>query len=208
MFFFQEKLVEIEIYNQNIAKEQIELNKEEAKRHLEETVRKLKEEFEIEKRDAIDQALRNEKMHSQARLDEQRKDYEAKMNELSKNWIDKLNQSLQELRTSLNKEAEKLRLNSCEKVRSEKNAEIENIKEAYETKIDKWKIDYQVKLDDLSQLNIKLSSLQVENEQLRVFINELRQEFQNCIEHFSHLKKKEADFLFPITDTLKEKLKI
>ena len=173
-----------------------------------ETVTKLREQFDIEKKDAVEQALKAEKIQSNNRLEEQRKSYESKMDELSKNWIDKLNKSLQELRTSLNKEAEKLRLNSCEKVRTEKNVEIELIKEGYENKLDKWKIDYQVKLDDLSQLNVKLNTLHTENEQLRIFINELRQEFQNCIEHFSHLKKKEADFLFPITDTLKEKLKI
>ena len=130
------------------------------------------------------------------------------MEELSKSWIDKLNQSLQELRTNLNKEAEKLRVNSCEKVRVEKNIEIEHVKETYENKLDKWKVDFQLKLDELAQLNVKQSTLQNENEQLRLFISELRQEFQNCIEHFSHLKKKEADFLFPLTDTLKEKLKM
>lgn len=130
------------------------------------------------------------------------------MEELSKTWIDKLNQSLQELRASLNKESEKLRLNSCEKVRAEKDIEIEQVKDNYENKLDKWKVDIQKKLDDIAQLNVKLNAYQNENEQLRLFINELRQEFQNCIEHFSHLKKKEADFLFPITDTLKEKLKI
>lgn len=141
-------------------------------------------------------------------MEEQRKSHEAKMEELSKSWIDKLNQSLHELRAQLNKEAEKLRLNSCEKVRTEKNVEIEHLKDTFENKLEKWKIDYQKKLDDLAQLNVKLSTLHNENEQLRIFINDLRQEFQNCIEHFSHLKKKEADFLFPITDTLKDKLKM
>lgn len=39
-FFIKDKLIEIETYNQNIAKEQIELNKLEAKRHLEVKIEK------------------------------------------------------------------------------------------------------------------------------------------------------------------------
>lgn len=116
--------------------------------------------------------------------------------------------NLHDLRVNLNKDYEKVILNNCEQVRVEKNGELEKLREEYENKLDKNRVDYQIKVEEITQLNLKLNSLQEENEQLRVFINELRQEFQNCIEHFSHLKKKEADFLFPITDNLKKKFQM
>ena len=175
---------------------------------IKETVAKLKQKFEIEKKDAIEKTIQKEKIIASSNLDEQRKVYEAKLNDLNENWANKLHTNLHDLRVSLNKEYEKVILNNCEQVRVEKNGELEKLREEYENKLDKNKVEYQIKLEEITQLNMKLNSLHEENEQLRAFINELRQEFQNCIEHFAHLKKKEADFLFPDTENLKKKFQM
>jgi hypothetical protein len=56
----KDKVVEMEIYIQNIAKEQIELNKAEARKRLEETIDNMNSQFENEKKILIEKTVQSE----------------------------------------------------------------------------------------------------------------------------------------------------
>jgi uncharacterized phage infection (PIP) family protein YhgE len=145
---------------------------------------------------------------TEVRLEEQRKKYENKYEELNEKWLTKLNVSIQEQRAKFNKEIEKTIQLSCEQVVSDKNEEIEKLKDVYENKLDLAKFDLQLKLDDISQLKSKINALNYENDQLKEMIEDLKNELQNCITRFSHLKKNDNDFLFPVNTSSLENKKI
>jgi len=162
-------------------------------------VRKQREQFEIEKFEAVEEAILKEKQAAEARLEEQRKRYESKYEDLNEKWVNKLNMSLQEHKAKFNKEIEKTIQLSCEQVASEKNLEIERLKDIYENKLDLSKFELQLKLDDIAALNSKLNALNYENDQLKEMIEELKEELAVTITRFSHLKKNDNDFLFPVS---------
>lgn len=96
---------------------------------------------------------------------------------------------------------------NCEQIISEKNAELESLRDVYENKIDLVKFELQLKMDDIAHLNGKISSLNYENDQLKEMIDDLKEELQSCITRFSHLKKNDNDFLFPVNTSNMESKK-
>lgn len=66
-------MLEIEAYSQNVAREQIELNKKDAKKHLEDTVERMKNEFQRDKKNAIEKTIEIEKKNANSKLEEQKR---------------------------------------------------------------------------------------------------------------------------------------
>ena len=192
---------ENEIYNQNIAKEQIEINRIEAKKVLKETVQKLKSAAEKEKRLAVEAAIIKEKEIAKSQFEEKSRLHENKIQELKEVHLNELNQKLEELRLLLSKEYEQLIVKHVEKVIAEKSVETETIKNACEVKLVEAEEKYLAKLNEINELNKHISALIFEISTLKEVANGVKNEYQDCIAHFIHLKKKEADFLFPLYES-------
>jgi hypothetical protein len=170
---------------------------------MKDTVKKLKAEADIEKARAVEEAIQKEQDTAQILLNDQSRIHEQKIIELNEVKLNELNQKLEELKEKLTSEYEKLIVVHVEKVIEEKNAEIAGIIERFEKMLLQEAERYQLKLDDIEVLNSKIIELNEEICQLKDIIEGVRDEYQNCIAHFSHLKKKEADFLFPVLEKRK-----
>ena len=115
---------------------------------------------------------------------------------MNENWLNKLSNSLEELRAKMNKSMENAVDFNREQVTNEKDMEIEKLRESYERILDRERNEYEAKIEDLLKLHSTINSLKNDNDQLKYFINDLKKEFQNSIERFTDMRKKEGDFLF------------
>lgn len=159
----------------------------------------MREEFEADKQDAVEKAVEKQEASVANTLDEQKRYYEAKIARLNENWLGKLNQSHQDLRRKLNNQFEKeMRLNA-EQINRERDAEIEAIRVEMGKEVEAKEVKHKQELEEIACVEPKLKACLAENDELKRTIVEVTAEFQKCIQHFSHLKKEEAEFLFPLT---------
>ncbi len=151
----------------------------------------------------MEEAIQKEQETAKKLLQEQSQLHEKKIAELNAVKLAELNQKLEELQKKVTTEYEQLIVIHVEKVINEKTLEIQKIVEGYENELAEAEDRFQLKLSEMKELNVRIAELENYIGQLKEVIDDVRDEYQNCIAHFAHLKKKEADFLFPMQEKRK-----
>lgn len=164
---------------------------------MKDTVAKLQAQAKLDQQKAIEETIASEKKLAAELLEKQSQLHERKIIELNETKLNEMNQKLEELRIQVTSYYEELIVQHVDKVLREKEAEIEAVKREYELKLIDAAGQYEAKLNEIRELNERVSERVNEIKDLKSVIDEIRDEYQSCIAHFAHLKKKEADFLFP-----------
>ena len=157
------------------------------------------EEFDLEKKKEIEMALKLKETSAKSKLDKQKRYYEAKLSRMNENWTARLNESHQELRCKLNNQFENEMKLNAEKWRRECDAEMESLRVEFGKQVELNEARHRREMDEMIMMQLKLQTSLDENVKLRQTIAAVTAEFQKCIQRFSHMRKEEAEFLFPIS---------
>ena len=97
---------------------------------------------------------------------------------------------------------EDLRVNT-EELNKIRLADIGQLNKEFEIKIELVKEGINEKMEEIYRLNSIIIDCNTINDDLKLLLEDLRLEFKQCIERFTHLDKTEAEFLFPIPTSIK-----
>lgn len=168
----------------------------------------MTKDFEREKSELVDRTVLAERNAAEDRLHQQKLSYEKKIDDVNQYWRQEMNKCVQELTDKSKRETERAVKLNTQRMEDELKRELANVSHSYEERLERVRCEGKSKLDEIDELNSRLSLMKLQNEELKKCVEEIRESFQSCIEHFTHLKKKEADFLFPLDEKLSKNLKI
>ena len=104
--------------------------------------------------------------------------------------------ALADQKSKMIREKEKAVQMAILQTKHEEEQKRDKLAETYEQKLDNLRGEIKERLNVIVELNSRICSFQHETNELKLFIDELRSEFQKFFEQFINMKSGEADFLF------------
>lgn len=157
---------------------------------------KVKEEFEREKDVVREEAIESQARQHETDLNTLKSYYEHKIEKLNAEWKEKLNSSLLELQQKLAAQHEAKIRTLTDKWQIEKEAQLVQVNEQWHERFAQKSKEIEKSAAKFNQKCAEFEQLTNENNELKRTIDDIKLEYQKCIQRFSNMKKNETDFLF------------